>query len=300
MDARRVLTFRAVAREGSFSKAAELLSLSQPSVSVQVAALERELGMKLLDRGGRGVSLTPAGAVLLLHADAIADRFAVAARQLSEMAAAEPVRLRIGAFPTALGGFVPAAIDRLKSSHPEASVTVEDATSEVLPPRVRSGELHIAVTFQDAAHPRREHDGTERIDLLREAFLVSLPPEHPRADQALVALAELVDDDWTAASPDGIIVSACRAAGFEPRLVSLCRDQLAIRSLVVRNLAVTLAPQLLVEAFAGTTLRPIDGAAPQRDIYAVLPEGERHPLVRPMLTALRETAEALGLPPTPH
>jgi DNA-binding transcriptional LysR family regulator len=96
-----------------------------------------------------------------------------------------------------------------------------------------------------------------------------------------------------AASTDGIIAQACRAAGFDPQLVSLTRDQLAIRSLISRGLAVTLAPALLAEAFAGTALRPINGPAHYRDVYALIPEGERHPLARPMLAALQETARAL-------
>jgi DNA-binding transcriptional LysR family regulator len=68
-------------------------------------------------------------------------------------------------------------------------------------------------------------------------------------------------------------VRACRAAGFEPQLVSLTREQFAIRSTVMSGAAVTLAPQLLVDAFAGTALRPIDGPPPVRDVYVLVPAG---------------------------
>src|SRR3954467_3852160 len=74
MDPRRLLTFRAVARERSFTRAAAALSLTQPSVSQQIAALEAEIGARLLDRRPGGLALTPEGAILLEHADAIADR----------------------------------------------------------------------------------------------------------------------------------------------------------------------------------------------------------------------------------
>src|SRR6185369_3844036 len=104
MDPRRVLTFRAVAHERSFSRAARALALTQPAVSQQVAALEKELGAKLLAREPGGLELTPAGETLLVHADAIAERLALAGTQLSEIAAAERVRLRVGAFPSALVG----------------------------------------------------------------------------------------------------------------------------------------------------------------------------------------------------
>src|SRR3954462_49526 len=101
MDPRRLLTFRAVAHERSFSRAARELALSQPSVSNQVAALEREIGVRLLDREPGGLKLTPEGEVLLEHADAIAERFQLADEQLAVAASAQRTRLRIGAFPTA-------------------------------------------------------------------------------------------------------------------------------------------------------------------------------------------------------
>ena len=293
MDPKRVLTFRAVATHRSFTRAARELALSQPSVSHQVAALEREIGARLLERRPGGLRLTPAGELLLVHADAIAERFDLAALQLAEIAADERSLLRIGAFPTALAGFVPSAIARMRADHPGARITVDEGTSDELPGRIRSGELHLAVGFQDAALPRHDHEGVERRDLLRERFLVALPPDHRLARQTSVRLSDLADEDWTAAYTDGLIVRACRAAGFEPRLVSLTRDQLAIRALITRGLAVTLAPRLLGEAFSGTALRPISGDAPEREVYALLPPGGRHPLVRPTLAALAETAHEL-------
>src|SRR3954447_23449125 len=102
MDPRRVLTFRAGARRRSVSGAARELSLSQPSVSNQVAALERELGVALLTRGPGGLKLTAEGRMLLEHADVIPERSALAATQLAGAAEGARARLRIGAFPTAL------------------------------------------------------------------------------------------------------------------------------------------------------------------------------------------------------
>jgi DNA-binding transcriptional LysR family regulator len=293
MDPKRVLTFRAVAHHRSFTRAARELALSQPSVSHQVAALEREIGARLLDRRPGGLQLTPAGALLLEHADAIAARFDLAALQLAEISGDQRTLLRIGAFPTALAGLVPAAVARLRARHPGARVTVDEGAADELPDRVRSGELHVAVDFQDAALPRRDYEHMERRDLLREPFLVALPPQHELARQDAVRLIDLADEDWTAAYTDGLIVRACRAAGFEPRLVSLTRDQLAIRALITRGLAVTLAPRLLAEAFTGTVLRPIAGEGPERDVYALLPPGGRHPLAQPMLAALTQTADEL-------
>ena len=290
MDPRRLLTFRAVAHRRSFSQAARDLALTQPSVSQQVAALEREVGTRLLDRRPGGLKLTHAGAVLLEHADAVAERLDLAGAQLAEIAASERTTLRLGTFPTALASLVPSAVERLEG----ARVIVEEGASQTLPQRLFSGDLHIAVTFQDAAEPRREHSGLERRDLLRETFRIALPCEHPLADSDAVDIAELAGDGWTAPSADGIIVRTCRAAGFEPRLTSITRDQLAIRALVERGLAVTLVPSLLADAFADLPLRPLAGRSPERDVYALLPPGGRHPLATAAVDALAAAVGALA------
>jgi DNA-binding transcriptional LysR family regulator len=285
MDPRRVLTFRAVAHERSFSRAARALALTQPAVSQQVAALEKELGAKLLAREPGGLKLTPAGETLLQHADAIAERLALADTQLSELAAAERVRLRVGAFPSALATLVPSAVAALRAEEPEAEVLIEEGGRELLTERVAAGELHVALAFQDASQPRREHDGVERHDLRRETFLIALPPDHRLAKLDKVPIAALADEPWTAPSASHLIGRACRAAGFEPRLISIMRDPLAMRGLVSQGLAVTMVPQLGSEVLEGVALRPIDGTAPERDVYAMVPSGGRHPLALRMVAA---------------
>jgi molybdate transport repressor ModE-like protein len=292
MDPKRVLTFRAVARQRSFSRAARELSLSQPSVSNQVKALEREIGTRLFHRDPGGLRLTRDGETLLEHADAIAERLQLANAQLAVAARTQRTRLLIGAFPTALAGLVPAAIARLRDVYPDTKVSVDEGGGD-LPARVRAGELHLALAFQDSALPREQPAGLERHDLLREQFMVALPPGHRLAHQREVRLADLHDDDWTAASTGGLIARACEAAGFTPNLLSITHDQLAIRALISQGLAVTLAPQLLADAFKDLTLRPIAGPSPARDVYALLPPGDRHPLVAPTLEALHATAATL-------
>jgi DNA-binding transcriptional LysR family regulator len=285
MDPRRVLTYRAVAHERSFSRAARELALTQPAVSQQVAALEKEVGAKLLAREPGGLKLTPAGETLLQHADAIAERLALADTQLAEIARAERVRLRVGAFPSALATLVPKAVAALRAEEPDAEVLIEEGGGEALTARVAAGELHVAVAFQDATQPRREHEAVERHDLRRETFLVALPPDHRLAKLDKVPLAELADEPWTAPSGSHMIARACQAAGFQPHLISIMRDPLAMRGLVSQGLAVTLVPQLGSEVLDGVALRPVDGPAPERDVYAMVPSGGRHPLALRMVAA---------------
>ena len=180
MDPRRVLTFRVVAHERSFSRAARELSLSQPSVSTQVAQLERELGRGCSSDARAGSRLTPEGETLLEHADAIAGRLELARTQIAAASAGRRARLRIGALPTALAGLVPAAIERLRRTDPDIQVTFDEGTSEELSAKLSAGELDLAIVYQDAGvapnAPRAHH-------LLRERFMVALAPDHPLAAQ---------------------------------------------------------------------------------------------------------------------
>jgi molybdate transport repressor ModE-like protein len=295
MDPRRVLTFHAVAHQRSFSRAARELALTQPSVSNQVAALEREIGARLLERRPGGLRLTREGEILLEHADAIVERLQLAASQLAASVDGQRTLLRIGALPTALAGFVPAAVARLRLGHPEIRITFEEGTSDELSARVAAGELDLAIGYQDTgADDTPRSDATTRHHLLHEQFMVALAPEHPLARQSAVRLIDLSQEDWTAALTDGVIVRACRAAGFEPRVISITRDQLAIRALVMGGLAVTLVPELLADPFTDLALRPIADVQIARDVYALLPPGGRHPLLAATLAALDSVATELG------
>ena len=135
MDPRRLLTFRVVAHELSFSGAAEKLSLSQPSVSHQVALLETEIGLRLLERGRGGPRLTRAGTVLLEHADHVAWRLQMADTQITDLAQERRDEVRLGSFPTALAGFVPSAIARLRSTDTDLRVLLSEVTAGTLEAR---------------------------------------------------------------------------------------------------------------------------------------------------------------------
>jgi DNA-binding transcriptional LysR family regulator len=285
LDPRRVLTFREVARLGSFSRAAEALALTQPAVSQQVAALERQAGARLLERGPGGLALTPAGELLLEHADVVADRLELAAGQLGELTAHAARELRIGAFPSALATTVPRALARLTAQNPEVKAQVAEGTTEELVDGVRAGGLHLAICFQDAAPARREHEGTERVDLGEEPFVALLPPDHPLAGRGPLRLEDLAGHTWIAPSREGIIARACEAAGFTPAIRYVSRDPLANRGLVASGLAVTISPAELAAEFHGVVVEPLrDG--PRRAVYALLPAAGAAPLARAFVAAL--------------
>jgi DNA-binding transcriptional LysR family regulator len=292
MDPRRLLTFRVVAHEQSFSRAAERLSRSQPSVSNQVALLEAEVGVRLLHRGRRGLRLTAAGELLLEHADQVAWRLELADTQLAALSGERREQVRVGCFPTSMASLVPAAIERLRESHGNVRVLLSEVTANTLEGRLLSGEFDIALSYQDATLPRRELPGVERVDLLQETFLIGLPARHRLArSTGPLAMAELAHEDWILASSRGFLADACRDAGFEPHIVALCQDPVGNQGMIARGMGVGFIPSLLAGHHDGIAVRPIDGPIRHRDIFALLPPGTRHPHAADVLGALRAAAE---------
>jgi DNA-binding transcriptional LysR family regulator len=282
LDPRRLLTFEAVARAGSFSAAARELALTQPAVSQQVAALERQLGARLLHRGPGGLTLTEAGALALEHAEALAERLALADAQLAELGS-DSVPLRVGAFPSALATIVPAAVVALAPGRVES---VEGSTDE-LASAVADGSLHLALCFQDAAAPARAHPGLRRHELVVEPFVALVGAEHRLAARRTIRLSELARDPWTVPTPSGIIHRACVAAGFEPDVRYLTRDVLAIRAVVAAGLAVTLTSRLVAGRLEGARALPLRDDPPRRQVYALTPRTGTSAVARAFLDAVR-------------
>src|SRR5438045_782004 len=110
LDVRKMRVLREVAERGSFSAAAEALQYTQSAVSQQVAALEKEAGARLVERGPRGIRLTDAGAVVVRHAEAVLDRLARAEAELEAIAGLRGGRVRLASFASAGATLVPAAV----------------------------------------------------------------------------------------------------------------------------------------------------------------------------------------------
>ena len=263
--------------------------MTQPAVSQQIRALELQLGERLIERGRGGFALTEAGRLLLVHADALYERLQLAETQLVESSDEARKALRIGAFPSALSTLVVPAVARLGGSG-ALQVTVVQGGADDLAAAVRDGSVHVALCFQDGALDRREHEEARRTDLLDEPMLAAVGPDHRLAGRKRVRLSELAGDPWLTSAPDGLIVRACAAAGFEPRIAFLTNDPLAIDAFVESGMAVTLVAQLLAAQLRGIAALDIAGAAVRRAIYALTPHGGRHALVDPFLDAVRAAA----------
>jgi len=187
LDPRRLRVLREVATLGSFSAAAQTLSFTQSAVSQQVAALERETGTRLVERGVRPVRLTDAGRALVAHAEAVLARLDEAEQELGEIARLRRGRLRLASFPTAIATLVPTAIARFNHRHPDVDVTVADDHQQGLLSRLARWELDLALIYDHEALPGPQVQ-LERTSLLDDPFDLVVPDGHPLSRRMSVAL----------------------------------------------------------------------------------------------------------------
>src|SRR5215218_7819484 len=180
MDPRRLHVLREVATRGSFSAAAEALAFTQSAVSQQVAALERETGTTLVDRGVRPVRLTDAGRALMVHAEAVLARLDEAQQELGEIARLRRGRLRLASIPTANATLVPRAIAEFGRRHPDVDLTVVDDHQQGLLSRLTRWELDLALVYDHESLPEPDVP-LERTSLLDDPFDLVVPDGHPPA-----------------------------------------------------------------------------------------------------------------------
>ena len=292
LDLKRMKILREVAERGSFSAAGDALFLSQSAVSQQVATLEREVGMKLLDRTREGPKLTDAGQVLVGHAEAAIARLEEAERELAAIAGLEGGELRLASFPTASATILTEGVSIFHEHHPKVRLSVADAEPEDSLPRLRAGEIDLALTFDYPSVPVEAERDLDRTLLLTESMHLALPADHALASRATVPLAELADRTWLCGSLPStcgeVVIAACRAAGFEPEVGFESDDYNVMQGFIAAGLGMTLLPDLALPTLrSDLVVRPTDPPAPERRVWAITRgAGSRSPATEEMVAIL--------------
>jgi DNA-binding transcriptional LysR family regulator len=308
LDLRRLRVLCEVARHGSFSAAATALGYTQPAVSRQIAILEAETGTALVRRVPQGALLTDAGQLLVERGEGLLAQLLDVELELQALAGLQGGRLRLASFASAAASIVPLAIARFRESHPavELHVVMADPVDSI--PRLRSGELGLALSHDyGVAHSAlgREvqdgaggHPGLELVHLFDDPMYVALPAGHRLAGVAALSLADLAEEPWMLATPDScpdsrLFLRACHAAGFEPQIVLQNDDYHAILGFVAARVGIAMIPDMVARGVReDVVIRALDPPGPSRPILAVLPAGHRSPAAGAMLDILREVSEA--------
>ena len=259
IELRHLRYFLAVADTLHFGRAAKKLGMAQPPLSQQIRRLEEMLGAPLFARTTRGVSLTPAGAVLRERARSTMARLEDDLEQTRRIARGEEGRLRVGFSGSVMFTGLPAAIQRYRGAHPRVEVDLREMWTAEQLPALADGSIDVAFLRDGERRPE-----LTIMPLLRERFFAALPADHKLRRQRTVDVASLRDEPFVLFSRrHGDLayertVRCCLDAGFQPRILQEAPQFPTLIRLVAAGMGVSLAPACVATVtFPGTIFRPI-------------------------------------------
>jgi DNA-binding transcriptional LysR family regulator len=290
----RLRLLRELSERGTIAAVADALQFTPSAVSQQLAMLEREAGVPLLAKAGRGVRLTDAALVLVGHADALLER---AARAESDLAAASGTvagRARIAGFESVALRLALPAMERLARDAPRLRCEFVEGEPEQALPALALGDVDLVIGDEWEHQPHRLPAGIERVELLGDPVRLVLP-----AGRSPTRLADLAGERWVTGPAglgwDEMTTRLCRdLGGFEPDIAHRTNDATIATALVARGLAVTLLPDLALALYGGVAVHPIAERPVTRTIFAATRATDAtRPSIRALLAAIQAaSAEA--------
>lgn len=289
MELRHLRYFLALARELSFTRAAQRLHVSQPPLSQQIRSLEEELGTQLFARTSRRVELTAAGEVFLEHARAVLERIAQASSQARAIGAGTSGHLEIGLSGSLLLGPLPRLIASYRRSFPGVAVVLHEITPAAQLAALRDGKIDLS--FSRTAI----NDDVFASELAwTDPVVVALPRGHRLGRRRRLDLADLRDDEFVMLRLDssgfaGYLHACCVDAGFVPKASQQVVESQAIPSLVAAGLGVALVPASVQRVHRrGVEYRALAGNAPRADVYIVQRKDNASPVLRAFIEKTKQ------------
>ncbi|MBB5867104.1 DNA-binding transcriptional LysR family regulator [Allocatelliglobosispora scoriae] len=297
LDVRRLRLLCDLAQLGTIAAVAKSHTYTPSAVSQQLAALEREAGVRLLERTGRRVVLTPAGHLLVRHGEQVLAALEGARAAMATAGGELSGPLRIGAFPSAVRTLLPGALVTLGRDHPGLELMVTELDPVAVPEALRERRLDVALVHDYDIMPVEPDQALDAVPLLEETVFLAVPAEG-FAEAGGDPVGATRDRAWIAGSPGtachAVTLQVCRTAGFTPRVRHHADDFAAVLALVAAGLGVSLVPQLATaQPPAGVVLVPL--ATRRRTRVTYRRGAAAHPAVAACVTALRSaTADHLG------
>ena len=283
---------RAVVSSGSVTAAAAHLGYTPSAISQQMAALEKEAGIALLERVGRGVKPTAAGRLLTEHAAVISHHLAETEAALGDLREGRAGRLTIGYFSSVGPSLLAPALAQLRREYDGVvlDLTLIDHADPLRDVRHDGTDLTLLIGPGVERRP-----GIRMVRLVEDPYYAVLPAGHDLASKRVLDLADLADQPWVGSEPPGpcldTVVDACAAAGFSPHVVARSEDYTTAQHFVAAGLGVSLIPRLgLSTHIPGLALRKLRHPEPVRTVSAAVRESSlAQPTVRTLLDALIRT-----------
>ena len=271
LDPNRLRVFRSVMANGSVQAAADLLGLTPSAVSQQMTALQRDTGLTLFERRGRGIVPTAAATTLLEQSEPAMEQLARLDDVVTDLREGRSGRLTIGYFSSIGAVWLPAVVKRLTAERPD--LTLELVLTEEDEPSFRPDLDLVAEATEGTMRP-----GYRRVHIAEDPYVVLLPDDHPLARRRRIRLEELVGETWVSNDDQRnvghrIVVDTCRAAGFTPRFAVQAQDQYTAAGFVAAGVGISVMPRLAASALPeGVRRVAVVDPEPVRRITALVRE----------------------------
>lgn len=269
LDPHRIRVFRSVVASGSVQAAADNLGMTSSAVSQHLAALQRETGLSLFQRAGRGIVPTDAALVLDAQSDEVMSQWGRLEQVVSDLREGRSGRLSIGYFTSAGAVWMPTLVKRLTREFPD--LVLELVLNEVEQRGTRP-DIDLVMDPPDTALPR----GYRRVDLIEDPFVAIVPRGHALAEKSAIALTDLrretwVSNDYPKSVGHRLVVATCNAAGFRPRFTVQAQDHYTAMSFVAAGVGISVLPGLAAATLPASVVRvAISAPTPVRHLSAVV------------------------------
>jgi DNA-binding transcriptional LysR family regulator len=302
LDLHRLRLLYELHQRGTVAAVAEALHFTPSAVSQQLASLQREAGVPLLERAGRGLRLTDAALVLVGHAEVLLRQAALAEADLAAAAGTVAGRGRIAGFQSVALHLALPAIQQLREEAPQLRCELIEAEPEQSLPALAAGDVDLVIADEWQHQPWSLPAGVERHEMFDEPVHLVLPANHPMASRHpdAVPLAALRGEPWTTGHPsmgwEEIVQRTCRSlGGFNPDIRFRTNDATVSLAIVAHGLAVTMLPNLpLVGRSPALVRRNIAEGSVRRTIFAATRTTDAaRPSTQALLAAIRHAAASL-------
>lgn len=264
MDLGQLRYFIKIVENGSFTKAAQQCSVSQPALSQQIAKLERELEQPLFERQGRSIRVTPAGQVLKIHADRILQMVDDAQRQITDDG--QTGRISISAIPTIGPYLLPQILNKVGGQFSKASFEINEDVTEVLLKRCANGEIDVGIVALPAS--------TKYVSIepwIEEELLLALPRDHRLVNRESITVDDIRDAPFVMLQDVHCLVENisgfCHEKRFQPVATARIHQLSTVKNLVAAGHGISLVPKMACsEDPQGPVYRSLAGDKPKRTI----------------------------------
>ncbi|WP_051687498.1 LysR family transcriptional regulator [Curtobacterium sp. S6] len=250
----RLLTLRAIERLGSVTAAAADLVVTVSAVSQQVAKLEREVGLALVERHSRGIRLTEAGRALAHHAESIEKQLSAARADMDQFRNLNKGKITIATFPTFTASVMPKVVRMFHHKYPRIDVRIISSRLDGVVDALERHEADMGILWDYSWSPF-ESGALEVSTLLEEESMLVLPDSERFAQRDSMTIEELAEENWITRNAHPVreaLIKICRQKGFDPNIVLTTSDYQELQGMVAAGVGIALAPRL-------ATLHPMPG-----------------------------------------